>query len=100
MILTVFRSRLREEARAEYLEMADRMAALAETMPGFRSRKTFVAEDGERVTLVEFEDELSQRRWSLNAEHAVAKKRGRDDFYSEYTLQVCSVTRESRFERR
>jgi heme-degrading monooxygenase HmoA len=99
MVLTVFRCRLREEARAEYLEMAAKMAALAETMPGYRSRKTFVAEDGERVVLVEFEDEASQRNWSLDAEHVQAKKKGRESFYVEYTLQVCSVARESRFSR-
>jgi heme-degrading monooxygenase HmoA len=99
MIVTVFRSRLREEARAEYLALASRMAALAETVPGFKSRKTFVAEDGERLILVEFENEASQRNWSVNAEHVAAKKKGREFFYSEYTLQVCNVVRESRFVR-
>ncbi len=99
MVLTVFRCRLREDARAEYLALAAKMAALAETMPGYKSRKTFVAEDGERIVLVEFEDEASQRNWSLNADHVEAKKKGRDSFYAEYTLQVCSVVRESRFSR-
>jgi heme-degrading monooxygenase HmoA len=97
MVLTVFRSRLREENRDEYLALAAKMAALAETMPGFVSRKTFAAEDGERVTIVEFADEASQRNWSLNAEHVGAKRRGREALYSEYSLQVCSVVRESRF---
>jgi heme-degrading monooxygenase HmoA len=99
MVLTVFRSRLRDEAREEYIALAAKMAALAETMPGFRSRKTFVAEDGERLILVEFEDEAAQRNWSLNAEHVAAKKKGRERFYSDYSLQVCSVLRESRFPR-
>ncbi len=98
MVLTVFRSRLREEAGAEYTALASRMAALAETMPGFRSRKTFVADDGERLTLVEFEDEASQRNWSFNAEHVAAKKQGRESFYSEYSIQVCNVVRESRYQ--
>lgn len=97
MVLTVFRSRLRDEARDEYFAMAARMAALAEGMPGFRARKTFVAEDGERLILVEFEDETTQRAWSLHPEHVAAKKKGRGDFYSEYSLQVCEVLRESRF---
>jgi heme-degrading monooxygenase HmoA len=67
-------------------------------MPGYRSHKVFIAEDGERVTLVEFEDEQSQNTWSTNFEHVAAKKRGREAFYAEYTLQVCRVVRESRFE--
>lgn len=71
--------------------------ALAETMPGFRSRRSYIAEDGERLSLVEFEDEESQRNWALNAEHVAAKERARDYLYSEYVVQICHVVRESRF---
>jgi heme-degrading monooxygenase HmoA len=99
MVVTVFRSRLREEARADYLAMAQRMSELARTMPGYRSHKVFVAEDGERVTLVEFDDEAGQREWATHLEHVAAKKTGRESFYSEYSLQVCSVTRDTRFRR-
>jgi heme-degrading monooxygenase HmoA len=73
------------------------MAALAKTMPGYISHKGFVAEDGERVTIVEFADEESQRVWATNLEHVEAKKKGRIDFYLEYKLQVCSVQRETAF---
>jgi heme-degrading monooxygenase HmoA len=97
MILTVFRSRLNEAAYDEYQEVVARIVALAETMPGFRSRKSFVAEDGERLSLVEFDDELSQRNWARNAEHSAAQQMGRERFYSEYAVQVCNVLRESRF---
>ena len=97
MIVTVFRSRLKPEAQQEYMQWAARMSALAKTMPGYISHKVFVAEDGERVTIVEFESEETQRAWSLNAEHAEAKKKGRQDFYVEYHLQVCSVQRDMVF---
>ena len=99
MVLTVFRSRLREDARADYTAHAQRMSELARTMPGYRSHKVFTAEDGERLTIVEFEDEAGQREWATNLEHVAAKKLGRESFYSEYSLQVCTVTRESRFRR-
>jgi heme-degrading monooxygenase HmoA len=97
MILTVFRSRLKADVTAEYIELAGRISALAETMPGFRSRKAYVSDDGEKLTLVEFEDEESQINWSKNAEHLAAKQIGRQRFYSEYRIQVCSVVRESHF---
>ncbi|HET8710793.1 MAG TPA: antibiotic biosynthesis monooxygenase [Spongiibacteraceae bacterium] len=97
MILTVFRSRLNEEALDEYYELVPKIVAIAEAMPGFRSRKSFVAEDGERLSLVEFEDEESHRNWAYNAEHIAAKERGRTSFYSEYVVQICQVVRESRF---
>lgn len=97
MVLTVFRSTLRDDGRPEYMKLAPQMSELAKTMPGYKSHKAFIAEDGERVTLVEFEDEEAQRNWSTNAQHVAAKKRGREAFYAAYSIQVCNVVRESRF---
>ena len=97
MIVTVFRSRLRPEAQEEYSKWATRMSDLAKTMPGYISHKAFTAEDGERVTIVEFEDEEAQRGWARNLEHMDAQRRGRADFYSEYRIQVCNVIRDSQF---
>ena len=95
MIVTVFRSRIRPEAQAEYMQWAPRIGALAKTMPGYLSHKVFVAEDGERCTIVEFESEEAQRAWRMHPEHAQAQKKGRHEFYSEYSLQICSVLRET-----
>ena len=97
MVLTVFRNRLRPENVAEYQSWIGRMSALARTMPGYISHKAFTAEDGERVTIVEFESEDAQRNWAMNLEHVDAQRKGRSDFYSEYRLQVCSVLRDSAF---
>jgi heme-degrading monooxygenase HmoA len=97
MVVTVFRSRLKDGVQDEYSELAPKMSALAKTMPGYIAHKSFVAEDGERVTIAEFADMESQRNWAANAEHVSAKKRGRDAFYSEYSIQVCEVVRESRY---
>jgi len=53
MIVTVFRSRLREGVREEYVALANRMNELARTIPGYVSHKDFYANDGERVAVVE-----------------------------------------------
>ena len=97
MVVTIFRSRLKPENQQEYYEWAGRMSALAKTMPGYVSHKSFVAEDGERVTLVEFRDEEGQRVWATNLQHVEAKKKGRAEFYTEYKLQICKVERETAF---
>lgn len=97
MIVTVFRSRLRPEAVEEYGTWATRMSELARTMPGYISHKGFVAPDGERVTIVEFATDEQQRVWSLNEQHAAAKKKGRADFYTAYKIQVCTLVREHVF---
>lgn len=93
MIITVFRSRLKPDAVDEYGPMAKRMSELARTIPGYVSHKGFVAEDGERVTIVEFETEDALKAWSRDLEHAKAKRRGIESFFSEYKFQICSLLR-------
>jgi heme-degrading monooxygenase HmoA len=97
MIVTVFRSRLRADVREEYVALADRMNEIARTMPGYVSHKGFFAEDGERVTIVEFEHEDGMRAWRMHPEHRAAQKLARERLYEEYSIQVCDVTREARF---
>jgi heme-degrading monooxygenase HmoA len=99
MVLTVFRNRLRPEAHEEYLLWIARMRDLAQSMPGYVSHKTFTAEDGERVTVVEFASEEAHRAWATHPQHVEAKGLGRDRFYTDYKIQVCSVQRESAWRR-
>lgn len=97
MVITVFRNRLKPGAQEEYARWAVRMGELARGMPGYRSHKTFVAEDGERVTIVEFDSEEAHRAWATHPEHVAAKRKGRESFYSEYRIQVCAVQRDAAF---
>lgn len=97
MIITLFRNRLRPEHRQEYERWARRIHDLAVTMPGFISIKTFTADDGERVSIVEFESEETQRAWREQIEHRQAQELGRKKFYSEYRIQVCQPIRDYRF---
>ena len=100
MLVTVFRARLNPDAYAEYAPLATRMSELAKTMPGYIAHKVFTAEDGERVTIAEFETEEAMRNWARHPEHVAAQQQGRDKFYSEYRVQVCSVQRDSAYPRK
>src|SRR3954471_19500550 len=93
MIVTVFRSRLNPGAQQEYGPMAKQMSELARTIPGYISHKGFVADDGERVTIVEFESEQALRAWQVHPEHGKAKRRGIESFFSDYKFQICNVIR-------
>ena len=99
MIVTVFRSRLMPGVRDEYVALANRVSELAATMPGYISHKGFFADDGERVTVVEFESEEGMRAWRRHPEHIQAQRKGREIYYAEYHLQVCDLVRESSFKR-
>lgn len=94
MIVTVFRSRLRGEHQEEYARVAAEMKALAQAMPGFVSIKTFVAEDGERVSIVEFASEETHAAWREHPAHREAQRMGREKFYSAFRIQVCRVERD------
>jgi heme-degrading monooxygenase HmoA len=93
VVIVIFRSRLRYPCSEEYLRTAQRMHDLAAAMPGFLSIKTFTAQDGERVSLVEFESEEALAAWREHPEHRRAQQRGREAFYSEYQIQVCQPHR-------
>ena len=96
MIISAIRTRLRPEVQDEYMQWAKRMSELAVTMPGYISHKSFAAPDGERLMLVEFESEDAMRQWGIHPEHIEAKKLGRQRFFTEYRVQICSLIREAK----
>jgi len=99
MIVTVFRSRLMPGLQEEYVALVERMIELASGMPGYISHKGFFAEDGERCTIVEFESEEAQRAWRMHPEHRAAQRKAREIYYEAYTIQVCELKRQAKFER-
>ena len=98
MVIIVFRARLRPDADQQaMMQLGQRMYQLASSMPGYVSYKDFAAEDGESVSIVEFESHETLAAWRDHPEHKAAQQRGRDEFFSEYHIQVCNPVRESRF---
>jgi heme-degrading monooxygenase HmoA len=96
-MVTVFRSRLAETAGDEYATTAERMLDEARQMPGFVDFKTFVADDGERVSIVTFADAPSHEAWRDHADHRRAQQAGRDRLYASYQIQVCHCLGVRRF---
>jgi heme-degrading monooxygenase HmoA len=98
-VITVFRSRLREDGVEAYHEHALRMSELARAMPGYVEHKIFVAEDGERVTLVTFADRAGHDGWRTHPEHRAAQRAGRAGYYAEYSIAVATVERAASWDR-
>jgi heme-degrading monooxygenase HmoA len=95
-IVTVFRSRLRDDAQG-YDATAEAMESRARAAPGFVDFKTFVADDGERVSLIVFESRATHDAWRADPVHVDAQRRGRRDWYAEYRIQVCELVAERVF---
>ena len=100
MMVIVFRSRLNPGVEEEYGTRAAEVFGWAEKAPGYRSIKDFSADDGERLALIEFESAETLEAWRTHAGHLMAQQQGRERFFSEYSLQICELVRESRFDRR
>ncbi len=99
MIVVVFRSRLTPEAGDDYSEMAAEMLATAEQMPGFVEFKSFKSDDGERVSLVYWQDRETMVAWRSHPRHRIAQNSGRAKWYASYKIEVAEIEREGKFER-
>lgn len=99
MVVVVIRSRVRPEHVQEYYALVEEMEALARSMPGYISNKSYYAADGERLSVHEWESAEQLHAWRAHPDHVKAQGRGRRDFYDSYTIYVCDGPRESRFVR-
>jgi heme-degrading monooxygenase HmoA len=96
-VITVFRSRRREESEDAYRALSAEMQAAARSVPGFVDFKTFTADDGEHVSLVTFATLEAHQVWRNDPRHRHAQRRGRTHFYSEYSIQVGQCTHVSQW---
>ena len=100
MHLTVFRNRKRSDIdMADYGADAQRMVQLAQTQKGFISYRHYGSDDGESVSIAEWETEADARAWGRHPEHAAAQGKGRKEYYQSYTVYSCTEPRISSFER-
>ena len=100
MFLVVFRNRKRADIdSAAYAADATAMEALAAQQPGFMSFKSYTADDGEVIALSEWADEASARGWGRVEEHRGIQRKGRAEYYADYTLFACKEPRVHRFSR-
>ncbi len=100
MYLTVFRNRKRADMDADaYTADARRMEDQAATIPGFISVKSFTSDDGEVVTLSEWDSAAAAKAWGRHPDHAIVQQRGKNEYYEQYTLYSCAEPLMRRFER-
>jgi heme-degrading monooxygenase HmoA len=99
MVIALFRSRLTELAGNDYHQAAAEMAERAKGYPGYVAMKSFTADDGERLTVVWWENEDLMQAWRSDARHLQVQKLGRERWYHYYHLEVANVIRENQFVR-
>jgi heme-degrading monooxygenase HmoA len=98
-IAVIFSSQRTQDGDAEYAAMADRMAELAKTMPGYLGIESVRGADGFGITVSYWKDEESVRHWQQHVEHLDVQRLGRAQWYSSFELRVCKVERAYGFKR-
>ena len=94
MLLILFRSRLRDDAGPGYSEMAAEMLDSARAMPGFVDYKHYTSDDGERLTVVRWQDAETLRAWREHTRHRLAQRLGREQWLSQYAIEVAEILRD------
>jgi len=84
---------LRSAGDAGYGATADRMMTLAAQQPGYLGVESVRGEDGLGITVSYWEDEAAIARWRKDAEHTLARERGRSAWYEHFELRVARVER-------
>lgn len=98
MVVVLFRNRPRpERSSGDYNQVAGRMLHFVSKMPGFVSLDVF-HNGGETLIYGQFESDEALVKWREHEEHKAAQGR-RNEFYEQYTVQVCEVIREYGWQR-
>lgn len=88
----IFASQRRNDDDA-YAAMADAMAALAASQPGYLGIESARGADGFGITVSYWVSPEAIRAWKANADHVIAQERGITDWYAHYELRVARVER-------
>lgn len=83
---------IRKEGDNGYEEIAEKMAELAKQQPGYLGIESARNEIG--LTVSYWESLEAIRNWKMNADHLIAQKKGREEFYSSYKVRIAKVERD------
>ena len=98
MVVVVFRFHPHPDADLEEMgALTENMAKLVGAMSGFLGLKDYAAQDGEVVVVAEFDSIEAVDEWKAHPDHVVAQRRGREEFFADYRIQVCDVIRTREF---
>lgn len=86
----IFRSQ-RTNVDAGYGETADLMEQLAAEQPGYLGIESIRDANGRGLTISYWSDRVAIANWKSHAMHLVAQRRGRSEWYTSFSLEICLV---------
>ncbi|MGW3997703.1 antibiotic biosynthesis monooxygenase family protein [Amycolatopsis sp. NPDC004772] len=82
-----------------YPETDARMGELGRAHPGYLGRESRTDPEGRELTVLYYRDAESIAAWKQHPEHLEAQRRGREQWYAGYHIEVARVERAYGFER-
>lgn len=94
--VVIFTSILNEEInKDEYIKVAHRMVELAKEQEGFLGMES--ARENIGITASYWKDMESIKKWKYQAEHTLAREKGRSTFYKAFKTRIAKVERDYDF---
>ena len=90
----VFTSINADVDHTEHVAMSARMLELASKYDGFFGIELSRNNDGSGVSVSYWRDMDTIMKWARDPEHIIAKRKGREIWYSRYMIRICKVERE------
>jgi heme-degrading monooxygenase HmoA len=90
----VFTSVNADVDHTEHLALSARLVERAATYEGFLGIEAARNADGTGVAAVYWKDAASIEAWARDPEHRVAKRKGREIWYSHDMIRICRVERQ------
>jgi heme-degrading monooxygenase HmoA len=75
-----------------YASMSDAMVEEVQKQPGFLGFESARTEIG--ITVSYWKDRESVAAWKAHREHSIARKKGKEDWYSSFKVRICRVERD------
>ncbi|MCP5064527.1 MAG: antibiotic biosynthesis monooxygenase [Ignavibacteriae bacterium] len=80
-----------------YTKTANRMVELAKQQDGFLGVESAREEVG--ITVSYWKDLTSIKKWKENAEHSIAREKGKSEWYESFKTRIAKVERDYEFEK-
>ena len=91
-------SSIRTPVERGYSIMNDKLFALVTEQEGFLGVESAREEVG--ITVSYWKDLESIKRWKENAEHLLAQKKGKSEWYQSFKVRIANVERDYEFEKK
>ena len=88
---------LRADGDKGYAEMSQKMVELAKAQDGYLGMESVRVQLG--ITVSYWKDLESIKKWRNNAEHTIAREKGREVWYKQFKVRIAKVERDYDFKK-